>query len=200
MPVVNIIPCLMDFSHPWYTLKFPGVNFDLSPWEPKKEEINLEKAWQPSFFFLEKSKEIKWVNNTSINIQCLHAHPELWWTSVFLPLMILFQMCSKYVCKWGAERLAQFTLQTVGSYHSYFLFLLNIYTFQKWSDTLEWFVSNGSKISIKCLPLALLWSWSYFFKERQYGKVGRLWILGIDMNLKPGWLTTIHVVGWTLFH
>lgn len=120
MPVVNIVPHLMDFSHPWYTLKVPGMNFDLSPWELMKEEINLENAWHPSF--LEKSKEIKWVNNMSINIQCLHAYPELWRTSVFLPLMMLFQMWSKYVCKWGAGRLAQFKLQTVGSYQSYFYF------------------------------------------------------------------------------
>lgn len=38
------------FLPPLYTLQVPGVNFDLSPWEPKKEEMNLEKAQNPSFW------------------------------------------------------------------------------------------------------------------------------------------------------
>lgn len=81
-----------------------------------------------------------------------------------------------------------------------FLFLLNIfiyiYAFQKESGTLEWFVSNGIKISTNLLPLPLLWGWCFLFKERQDCIVGRWWILEINMNLKPGWLSSIHVVVW----
>lgn len=153
-----MIPCLMDFSYPWYTFEVPGANFDLSPWELKKEGINLEKAWHPSFW--NRVKKIKWVNNTSINIPCLHAHPELSKTSVFLPLMISFQMYSKSVRKWRPNRLAQFILQRVGSYHSYFLFLLKIYTFQKWYDILDdWFALNDSNIWCVCVCVHIYPLW-----------------------------------------
>lgn len=46
----NIIPRLTDFSNHDKPLQVLGVNFDLSPWEPKKEDINLEKARNPSFW------------------------------------------------------------------------------------------------------------------------------------------------------
>lgn len=47
--VINIIARLTDFSHHDIVYRFLGVNFDLSPWELRKEEINLEKAQNPSF-------------------------------------------------------------------------------------------------------------------------------------------------------